>query len=592
MKRFVLMVLVMPILRLNAQFYDHIFPSYNNDVECYRNIINTRLVELAPYLEPNTDDNILYVRINLFFMQKDDGNGNFHENDADEQSIINDAINDLNEIYANIVFPNSSSCFDGSQQEILHDSKIQFIANKYYIKNTNLWDNHHDNVLIPNINLNTSTYSHMCPGSQSWYLDSLDNAICNNESIPRGINIYFTESPQLYNLCWNLNNFDTTIYHNDFPGARGACSQYPNYNNRNRTSRIHMFELYSKYWWMKNVVPTMSVFNYPSWNPTVREWFYQTISRTLAHEIGHSLFLYHPIEDNLCYFHNDCYNAVMNPSGSAPHNFLHPKEIGMIYSTAMCSNVQAFIPNNTYLGNKFFSSCNIILPAYKIFHTLTLDNNADVTLNKDTTYVAQQVAINIGSDAILRLDHTNIKSYNDMWQGIVVNSGGTLLLTDVTIEDYDIIVQPNATLIIEDSLIVRGNHFIKVDANACLCINPSAKIVLEDPLSFLDISPNVNFGDCYAINNYNCLDNINDISYSGLGTIFNHISTIFIQNETISSQKLVTGMEVKVGRNVTSTKPEGSVIVTNGGSLHIRSDNGVTLDKDVNIQQGGQLIIY
>lgn len=561
--------------------------SLDNDYTCdiYRS--SNRPIGHAPYLLPFEGDSIMYVNLNLFFMQKDDGTGNFRENNAEEQSLINDAIDNLNYRYSHIILPDSDNCYDDSIGELLHDTKIRFIAHKYYIKNTYLWDNHHDSVLVPRLPLNSDTYHDFCPGN-NWYLDSLDWEVCHDNSIPRGINVYFTEAPALYNMCWILNEYDTTIY-SKFPGALGACALYPTYNNSRRTSRIHMIEMYSKYWWMKNIVPTLPEFGGVQWESAVRQWMYETIGQTLAHEIGHVFNLYHPIEDDLCYMHHNCFNAVMNPSGKAPHNFFHPYEIGLMYSTSMCTNVQSFI-ENSYLGVKNITS-TLILPAYRIFHTLIFDENSNVTISKDTCYVSPLVQFVVNSGAILRLDDINILSNGNEWRGVVVNEGGTLILSNNVLENYDVTVETGGTIIITDTLTIKNNHFIKIKRNACVCISSTALINLEDPFSLLDISPEVCYCSCSTVQPTSCVADISEANVQGLGTIFNHTTTTYIQNTTISSQKIFTGNEVKAGFNVTNTKPSGSVVITTSGDVLIKSDNGVLLDRDVYILQGGQLKI-
>ena len=65
----------------------------------------------------------------------------------------------------------------------------------------------------------------------------------------------------------------------------------------------------------------------------------------------------------------------------------------------------------------------------------------------------------------------------------------------------------------------------------------------------------------------------------------------YIQNETISTTKIVTGSSVLAGYDVTNAKPVGEVVVTSGGNLVIQANSDVIFTRDVEVQQGGVLEI-
>ena len=65
----------------------------------------------------------------------------------------------------------------------------------------------------------------------------------------------------------------------------------------------------------------------------------------------------------------------------------------------------------------------------------------------------------------------------------------------------------------------------------------------------------------------------------------------YIQNTSILTYTIVDGNNVFVGYDVTNLKPEGNVIVENGGRLRIKTNETTTLTKCVEVKLGGRLLI-
>ena len=142
------------------------------------NTLSNRGWTYAPYFKPNPTDGTLDVRINLIFIQKDDGSGNFQEDDLEHQQLFDDAMADLNHIYANLVLPDST-CYDGPINEFISNAKIRFLDNRLYVRSSRFWNNRYteDSVLCP------------------YRYHIIDDSIVADANIPRGINIYFTDAP-------------------------------------------------------------------------------------------------------------------------------------------------------------------------------------------------------------------------------------------------------------------------------------------------------------------------------------------------------------------------------------------------------------
>lgn len=345
-----------------------------NPIGLYTRIFDT------PY-EPSSNFPNYLIRVNFIFMQRDDGTGNFQQNDTEQQGVIDAMIAEMNNTFAIMTDPHSNSCYTGT--DFISDAKIRFVVNKIYKRDSYGWDNSHDD---------KSQY--MCPNNPSWYLNYVDNQIINDPTIPRGINIYFTED---YNNYSNLVVNQTTTTYN---GYTTYCSQFPSFTDFQRTSKIHVPDLYSKYWWMKNICP--SIYNQP-WDPVIMGWFIGT-GRSIAHKIGHSLWLFH---DCPYYSSGGCATSIMNPSGSTSRNYLPPTEVGRMFASLSLSNVRQFISADAYNsipcvvnssttwdyeirsyrdininpGGNLTISCNLIIPS---LGRIGINNGGNLTISGAT----------------------------------------------------------------------------------------------------------------------------------------------------------------------------------------------------------------
>lgn len=533
--------------------------------------------EYAPLFIPSETDSILNVRVNLIFIQKDDGTGNFQETNYEHQVLFDDVMSDLNRIISSLVLPSGTDCYTGTDADMVHDMRIRFVDHRYYIRNSSLWDN----------NMHFSS-TNLCPSSYNWYLLAIDDSLNNVlEDSLKGINIYFTEDATFYHRCWEVQNLNDTS--DVDPNAGGACSEWPSYQDLFRSSRLHMPCQYAKYWWMKNIVPQLAQFNYPSWEDQVRYWFVNTIARGLAHELGHSFYLYHPANEtssSTFYPSSSCYATIMNPAGSSPRNFLPPPEIGRMYIHTMTTNMQQFVPENAYLGTKYITTTTS-LPRMRLYHSLEVGNSGNITMTCNMTF-SSQCKIRVTNGGVLSVSGAELQAIQNRWGGIIVESGGQLILSDVHISDYNIVIHSGGNVIIKDDLTISGDHFIQIEDGAYLCIDQNATITLEDEFSTIIIAPNAILG-CSTCND-SCITSHDDLTSIGSGQIVTHQGTEYIQNVTIMSDYMATGDSVIAGYNVTNTRPEGSVVVENGGNLRIKATQTL-FTKDVKVKLGGTLII-
>ena len=501
---------------------------------------------------------IIYVRTNFVFLQREDGTGNFQEDNVEHQTIINDIISKMNNVYSNLSNPNSLSCYTGT--DFVPDTRIQFLVNKIYVRDNYGWNNRHDIQTIK------------CPEAYpSWYLDYLDGQIVNNSAIPRGINIFFTEDSINYR---NLVELQDSIKNH---GVNYACSQFPSSNNYLRTSKIHMPDVFSKYWYMKNIIP--NVLNQP-WEPVVKSWEVDGLGATLAHEIGHSLWLYH---ESPYYNYGTCYYSLMNPAGAAPHNYLPPTEIGRMYAALSLTNLRSFVPNNSFLGVKEISTVET-WNNMRIYNSLNIKNIGNMTFSCNIFMPHQS---NIEIAGVLTINNSNIQSIQNDWNGIIVKSGGLLILNSTNISDYNIIVENGGTIQIKGTIIMSGNHNITVQNGGFICIENDANIQLNDLNSLIKITEGAICGINPVLSvQSNCVTLPSTISTSGNGSIADFNEDVYIQNLTISASRYIGGKNIYVGNHVNANEPIGDVLINNAANVIFDGKN-IVFDSGFECLNGG-----
>lgn len=539
------------------------------------NSVNYMSRSYAPLFIPNEDDSILHVRLNLIFIQKDDGTGNFQENDTAHQNFITTIMNILNtNIIADLKMP-EADCFAGSESDLVRDMRIRFVDHRHYIPQSSVWDNGICN-----------GSGRLCPNRYNWYLKCIDDSL--NNAIPdslKAINIYFTEDASTYHRCWEISDTADTSYLAEC--TTGGCSDFPLYYTH-ASSQIHIICSYSKYWWFKNIVPQLASENY-------KQWYYQGmllaaggVASDMAHELGHSFGLHHPNEDlsHVIYPDTGCMVTIMQPSGNSLRNFLPPQEIGWMYYNCMTTNLQYFIPTNTYLGTKTLNT-TVTLPRMRMYYSPLIGSSGNVTMPCDMTF-SPQGYIMVQNGGILTVNGASLQSIQGSWGGIIVESGGKLILSDVSISDYNIVVKSGGSLIVTNDLTISGDHSITIEDGGYLCVDENASIDLEDAFSVIIASPNAILG-CPSCN-INCVQTRSGLTNSGSGHFITYEGTKYLQNITISSDYLATGNITNAGYDVTSTQPYGNVVVEDGGELRIKA-NETTLTNGVEVQLGGKLII-
>jgi len=349
---------------------------------------------------PAPNYSIHYIQVNQIFLQRNDGSGNFQENNPEHNAILDEIEAGINKAYSEIKkITNNSSCYNGT--DYVPDTRIRFVFDRYYIRYEKGWDNKGSN---------------LCPDTSPWYLDSLDNAIVNNPNIKRGINIYYTE--------WGQNYIDLVVNRTKDTNASSglACSQPPSFSNYQRSSRIHSPDCYTKYWHMKNIVPQQ--YNQP-WDPVVRGWYLQ-MAVGLAHELGHSLWLYH---ESPYYAQDQCVWSLMSTKYDNPRSFLPPSEVGRMYAALSLSNLRTFIRKDMYnvvpFNISYTDNWNMDI---RLYQDLNINSGGKLTISCKTGMTGK-ANILVKNGGTLTIDGGIINTFSDTWSGsIKVEAGGALYM--------------------------------------------------------------------------------------------------------------------------------------------------------------------
>jgi hypothetical protein len=354
-----------------------------------------------PY-DPVSQDDYLLVHLNFIFVQNSGGLGNFEASNAEQNQQIDDVLATTNWIYSHMSAPSNWTpcCNPNYACYVTPDLKIQFEYSKIYIQVSD-WSNENHGY---------------CPGGNSWF-DYLEVYAKQNPNYQPGIDVYMTTSQTLYeNLIVNQN----TTQHNT--NGRLACSQFADYSNLNRTSRIHLPDFYTKWWWMKNIVPYDTTYN-PGlllpYDPVIRQWDYGSKGHTLAHELGHSFDLAH---DCVHYSTNQCFESLLNQGYQSPHSYLPPSEVGNMYRALHLSNIRKFVVPNCINTNPFHVTNNLTWDFdLKWFQDIIIDSGATLTINCNL-YMVTNARIIVKPGGTLLVDGGKISAdnVNKYWQGIEV----------------------------------------------------------------------------------------------------------------------------------------------------------------------------
>ncbi len=152
-------------------------------------------------------------------------------------------------------------------------------------------------------------------------------------------------------------------------------------------------------------------------------------------------------------------------------------------------------------------------------------------------------------------------------------------------DDAVFTVKSGSTLALHNgsSIFIQGSGRLEIEAGAYVCFEheDSVFITLEDPLSVINFRPGYHAGvNPNVLTGFSCSTNPAEAAVSGNGAIHaNYNQNIFIQNETINTNRYISGSFVSIGREVTPYMPVGDVLITSGDEVIVDVTNEILLDK-------------
>mgnify|MGYP001367908516 CR=1 FL=1 len=420
-KTIIILVTLLCSLSLNAQIFEQICITPDNS--------SLKSVPINNFLDISNEP-IKTIRINLIFLRKNDGTYGFQQNNSAHQQYINDMISELNSFYSTIPNDYNSQCYNGTYG-VYTDSKIRFDIETMYLNNTSAWDNYN---------------KELCPGYTNYHLQSLNNQIAQNGSVPR-INVFFTEDSRatdsiIANQYCPIEDRVGSLFQSI------SCSEGPKTDNFNYNQSVHMRNHFVKYYWMMNCVVNNNM-NDPKYaaNPPSTDEVYGWLDkgRGLAHELGHSLDLGHTSpNDSTCAKH-----LMMNKASGYGH-FISPLEIANIHHALSLTSLRRYVTETTYSSTPISISQNTSwTSSIRIYRGLTIQSGATFQLSSELIIPSETDIIVTGSGssftasgATIHTPHTNSTlDLNVLQSASVTLSGGT------TIQNCNVSVQSGSLTI-------------------------------------------------------------------------------------------------------------------------------------------------
>ena len=221
------------------------------------------------------------------------------------------------------------------------------------------------------------------------------------------------------------------------------------------------------------------------------------------HEAGHSMGLYHTFS---C---NDCNDYGCHSAGTTNNFMDYPNWIN--HNQTYCSALtECQISKIHYSLMGYFGSIKEdLIQDFCIFddnQSFHIDNGREINwLNlrnlrgnlsifgkltlKCSLSLPQGAGIFIQNSGLMNLEEGLLKNAcsND-WNGIIVKSGGLLILNSTSIADYNVTVECGGSVIIKGGLIISGEHSLQVFSGGYFCFDNNPIISLTDYLSLIKIN--------------------------------------------------------------------------------------------------------
>ena len=127
---------------------------------------------------------------------------------------------------------------------------------------------------------------------------------------------------------------------------------------------------------------------------------------------------------------------------------------------------------------------------------------------------------------------------------------------------------------------VANQSKIDIQSGGYICVTSNSNINLVNVDSYLNLFEGSILGTNPILNlSTSCLGSVSSIPKTGLGSINNFNEDVYIQNETISSDRYITGRNIYIGYDVTTTKPYGNVLINGNCTVNCKAAHDVIVTK-------------
>jgi len=456
---------------------------------------------------------IKYIRISFWVIQKSDGSGSFKGTDNQITNYFQNLVSSINQQLANLC----SSIPLEISNNCITDSRIRVMLNKiHFIKNDALYNytlhkvkNSKGNYYYPDNIIGDSIFKYVILPKEGLTPIDRDSTL-HIIMEPMGVDGIFGGQARLMNSKWYIitRAYDMA-YNND--GQYLAIKK----------QRGH-----------------------------------------LIHEIFHTLGLGHSFEA-------PCFPVQ---SRNSTNNFMDYPSDPNDWST-LCSFTECQISLVHFIvgaPSSYINKCYI--RDYCTYHddqSITISSNQNITWNSSknllgnveiwgTLNVECTISIPKGGKVIIKNGgklFINQGSFDNKceqkWEGIEVQNGGYLELTNVSISDHSITILNGGTLKISSNVNIVGNNRIDIMKGGYVCIENNSTLNLQDELSVLNLHNDYKWGiNPVFSNSSNCVNNLANIIKIGEGTINLYNDNVFIQNRTFNNIKYITGNNIFAGSSV------------------------------------------
>ncbi|MBL7105353.1 MAG: hypothetical protein ISS18_13575, partial [Bacteroidales bacterium] len=183
---------------------------------------------------------------------------------------------------------------------------------------------------------------------------------------------------------------------------------------------------------------------------------------------------------------------------------------------------------------------------------------------------------------------------NNLWSGILVENLGYMKVHSVAIRDCESTVIQGGTLHVDENgvLTVTNDCKITVEEGGYFCKHETAEIVLQDPLSILELQSGFDIGVNPFLNITpvpECAD-ICNINYSGNGVLimpdlFNYNGPAYITTDTYW-----TGEDFNIGVNIV-IEPNVTLTIDGNSTIEFFEDKGITVKNNARLIINDQTIM-